>query len=56
MKDLEQNFRDLEINCNGITRKVKDALGDMSDLDDKLKEVCRLLQVLKSKRYIDQGM
>ena len=39
LADLEKNYRDLEINCEEITRKLKDALGDMSDLDERLKEV-----------------
>ena len=37
LKDLEKNYGDLVTDCDAITRKLKDALGDMSDLEDRLK-------------------
>ena len=47
LNDLDKNYIDLEINCAAITRRLKDALGDMSDLDDKLKEVRCFVELVK---------
>ena len=50
LNDLDKNYIDLEINCAAITRRLKDALGDMSDLDDKLKEVRCFVELVKGGR------
>ena len=43
LNNLDDRFKDLQINCDDITRKLKDALGDMSDLDERLREVLHLV-------------
>ena len=52
LNELEKNYRGLEINCSVITRKLQDALGDMTDLDDRLKEVRSLLVFLLQIRVV----